>query len=283
MNVYAVDFGTGTSLAVHGPKGPHPVPKLKPRRPARSDAEKFIARLEILLQTGDVVVEAPTIGSSGCEVDDVVALVKRSPHTLYTISNRLVKNYKVTHRIKREDAWSDADSARVLYEKVCEHPARMAPWTAPREKIDRQFTSVRPHDKRGYVDPFVHDMLAHLPPFKDLPAEMKTSMGRVVKKVAQYNPAVVLPFAMAIDETARLGGGRRTFERVLGLYEHGHKSFYRRATVALMKIIAKEQTGHPKDKMVTQAERKRAWKETQRQLRTLFRMRSRGHGTHDAT
>jgi hypothetical protein len=85
-----------------------------------------------------------------------------------------------------------------------------------------------------------------------------------------------MPFAMALEEPFVEKGPeeevRKRFMKVLGSYDHGYPSFYRRMVVEWMQTNAKIMAEVPKMEQVPRAIRKEAWKVTQRQLRQLFHL-----------
>ena len=103
MTIYGIDYGAGAALAIHGPSGPVSKRSLKlPRvNGGRTEAMVFPMIAEALMvgndevPAGDIVTESSTIGSSGCEVQDIINLLARIPsRRLYTVSCRAVKNYR---------------------------------------------------------------------------------------------------------------------------------------------------------------------------------------------
>ena len=60
--------------------------------------------------------------------------------------------------------------------------------------------------------------------------------------------------------------------KILGSYDHGYPSFYRRMTNVWMQENAKTMAGVTRFEDVSKPTRKRAWKITQRQLRHLFHL-----------
>jgi hypothetical protein len=299
--IYAIDFGAGTALAIHGPDGT--VSKKTLRLPRQSggktQAQEFIMVAEALmrgndeLQDGDLVVESATIGASGCEIDDVIALLERIPsHALFTISCRAVKNYRLDHgltwrkgaRYVRDgdeppqmieiDAQETVhgEDAEIIYKIATEHPERLYRWTGPSYELERKHTSVRPMDKRGYRDERAEKFMAMLPPYSTLPDDLREVLGN--GKV--YSRSAVMPFAMASEEPHLDDGPaedrRRRYEKVIGLYDRGYPTFYRRATIAWMQGIAKQLADVTRIGEVPPTVRKDAWKVTQRQIRKFFHL-----------
>lgn len=308
---YAIDFGAGDALKIHGPKGPISVrelklPRNKPGQGARTDAQRFILLIEALMNGGSfgppghVVLESPTIGSSGCEVEDAMELVQRSSQKLFTVTARAVKNYRKDHGMRwakgaryakdgapppvlltlEEQRAVHGEDAEIIYAIATEYPERLYEWTGPSLEIERDYTSVRPMDKRGYADPRSDEFIERLPPFEALPPELKDVLGgEIDKKTGQrvgYSRAKSMPFAMATDESFLDQGPveerRGRWEKIIGLYDRGYPSFYRRATIVWMQTVAKLMTGAERFEEVSREQRKQAWKTTQRQIRTLFHM-----------
>lgn len=269
------DFGE--PLAIHGPNGPITkkslaLPRVKGGKTQRDDFNMTIAAL---LAQDDVVVEAPTVGSSGCEPDDVRELVAAAPNTLYTLSARAVKNYRMDNGLRKKEGepGEDVEDAEILWLIATNHPERLRVWHEA-EPCDRQHTSVRPMDKRGYRDERAEAFMALLPAFSDLPNDLKAVLGVGADDKRIYSRSLVMPFAMAltepywqVDDSTQ---HRERFQKVLGLYDSGYPSFYRRMTVVWMQTNAKLMTGKTHNRDVTPAERKAAWKATQKQIRALF-------------
>lgn len=285
----AIDFGTGNALVVFGPRGPIEKSSLQLARVkgGKTPRDEFRLLLERLLQDDDVVVESPTVGSSGCEPDDVIEIVSASPNRLYTLSARAVKNYRMDYKIPTPKAYgkyevkSDSTQeeahildAEILYKIATECPERLRSWHVA-DPCLRTFSSVRPHDKRGYRDEESDAFMQNLPPFASLPADLQKTFG----KKGSYNRSLAMPFAMAFMEPVIDDGppekARRRFEKLIGLYDHGYPSFYRRATVTLMQKIAADMLGldrYSREK-VSAEQRKAAWRATQKQIRKLFHLR----------
>lgn len=291
--IYGVDFGTGNALAIHGPDGPVSkrdlnIPRVKG---GRTMAMEFVFVAEALLQTGDVVVESATIGSSGCEVQDVIDMISRVPHKLFTVSCRAIKNYRLDNGLPfrkggryakdgqapavislEEQAVVHTEDAEILYKIATETPHRLHHWTGPSETIERQFTSVRPMDKRGYRDDRALRFLDLIPPYDTLPEELKCTFGNG----KAYYAAAVMPFAMATQEPHVDAGPveerRRRYEKVIGLYDRGYPSYYRRATINLMQQVAKDMAMVPQFKDVDRATRKAALRVMSRHVRQFFHL-----------
>lgn len=310
--IYGIDFGTGGALAIHGPAGAVSkralrIPRKRPGEGARTPAEEFPAVLRALfagsdeVPAGDVVVESATLGSSGCEPADVLAVLAAVPgRALYTISTRAVKNYRADHALgwKKGARYAKdggpvpavmtleaqeevhGEDAEIIYKIATETPARLYLWTGPSEACEREHTSVRPMDKRGYRDERAEAFMALLPPFESLPDELKGRLGDL--KGHAYARSIVMPFAMASTEphvdAGPLPERRRRYEKVIGLYDRGYPSFYRRATIVWMQMNAKELADVTKIEEVPVAVRKEAWKLTQRQIRLFFHLTMRHQG-----
>lgn len=301
--IYGVDFGTGDALAIHGPDGAVSKRALKlPKvKGGRTPAMEFVMVAEALMAgsddvpAGDIVVESPTIGSSGCEPKDVADLLARVPgRSMFTISARAVKNYRADHpdlgwkkgaRYVRdgdpapaemtihEQAAVHVEDAEIIYKIATETPARLYRWLGPSAALDRDHTSVRPMDKHGYRNDRALGLLSLLPKFETLPAELRDVLGDEKKG---YSGSVAMPFAMAstepfIDEGPR-EDRRRRYEKVIGLYDRGYPSFYRRATIVWMQSVAKALAGVTRNAEVSPEIRKQAWKITQRQIRQFFHL-----------
>jgi len=299
--IYGVDFGTGDALAIFGPYGQVSkrdlkLPKVKGGRTA---AMEFIMVAEALMRgsdtilSGSVVVESATIGSSGCEPSDVIDLLSRIPaQAIYTISNRAVKNYRADHKLGwkkgaryvrdgdeppvtltlEEQATVHVEEAEIIYRIAVDHPQRLYRWTGPPTSADREHTSVRPMDKRGYRDERAEEFMDLLPPYERLSEELRDILG----DGTCYSRSVVMPFAMASTEFHLNDGPpeerRRRYEKVLGLYDRGYPSFYRRATIVWMQKNAKILANVTRISEVPADVRKKAWKLTQRQIRQFFHL-----------
>lgn len=305
--IYGVDFGTGDALAIYGPQGP--VAKKDLARPrvagGKTARDEFIMTARALMQgteavpAGSIVVESATIGASGCEVRDVVDLLaepERNGSKLYTISCRAVKNFRADRglewrkggRYVRDgdapspqeiEIWQQPEvhheDAEIIYRIATESPWRLFLWE-PSQAIERIYTSVRPMDKRGYRDEQSEEFMRLLPPFALLPAEMQEAVGVKSGKGWDYSRSLVMPFAMALTEPFLDVGPpekrRGRFEKVIGAYDRGYPSFYRRMTIEWMQRTAKRMAGVTRMQDVTAAQRKDAWRVTQRQLRWLFHL-----------
>jgi hypothetical protein len=291
--VYAVDFGTGDALQIWGPQGliSKRSLKLPPVKGGKTPRDEFIMVLGALLKMGDVVVESPTIGASGAEIGDVKAIVDQASNTLHTVSARAVKNYRkdfglAWHKGARyakdgapppqtldlhEQKTVHVEDAQIIYKLATETPWRLRKWHIA-TPANRLFTSVRPSDKRKYRDERSDAFMANLPPFSTLPADIAAVVG--VK--GDYSRSLVMPFAMALEEPFLDSGppdeARNRFIKILGSYDHGYPSFYRRMTVDWMQENAKAMAGVTKMDEVPRAIRKEAWKVTQRQLRRLYHL-----------
>lgn len=303
--IYAIDFGAGDALAIYGPNGIVSKELLKlPRskKGKKSVAQKFIEICTLLfegsegLPPGDIVLENATIGSSGCEVKDMEALIERCPHRkLYTVTTRVVKNYRADHKLGWRKGGRYAkdggpaplpidlekqtkvheEDAYIIYIIATEEPHHLRHWTGPSERCPRIHTSVRPMDKREYRDERADEFMTLLPPYDALPEELRHKVGDK-KKRPDYRRALVMPFAMATTEPYLDEGPiekrKRRFEKIIGLYERGYPSFYRRATIVWMQEVAKELADVTKIGEVSPELRKEAWKITQRQIRWFYHL-----------
>lgn len=295
-DLFAIDFGTGAALQIWGPDGSINKRELKlPRvKGGKTPRDEFLIPLEVLLSRGDVVVESPTIGSSGATVEDVLAVVQRSTNTLYTISARAVKNHRADFDLpwrKGQRYAKDGstppkveielfeqpdvhvEDAEIIYKIATEFPWRLRVWHIA-EPLQRKFTSVRPADKLGYRDPHSNQLMKLLPPFIELPDDIKEVVG--VK--SDYSRALVMPFAQALKEPYLLKAlpeeRRNRFQKIIGLYDHGYPSHYRRMSVEWMHENMRMIAGVTSVKGVPRDIRKQAWKVTQRQMRHLFHLAS---------
>lgn len=307
--IYAIDFGTGDALAIHGPDGPVSKRSLSlPRvKGGKTQQQEFIMIVEALFRLGDVVVESATIGASGCEVQDVVDLLERvnsrnqdTKHAematpdirrLFTLSCRAVKNYRADHGLKwakgaryakdgqvveeialEEQAAVHQEDAEIIYRIATEHPKRLYHWTGPSFEIERIHTSVRPMDKRGYRDERAEHFMSLLPSYESLPSDLMDVLGNG----KGYSRSKVMPFAMASTEPHIDAGPRKDrrqrYENVIGLKDHGYPTFYRRATIVWMQDNAKFLAGTTRIGEVDPATRKEAWRVTQRQIRRFFHL-----------
>lgn len=284
----AIDFGTGDALAFHssvdGPLTKTDFPKMGRIAGGKSPSDEFPFYLRAALERDDVVVESATIGSSGAEPTVIREIVESSPHTLYTVSGRAVKNYRKDHGLEQvktvgkyeveENPHTQVDAHASDAEVICliageKNRARLKvpQFLTFEEKLHRINTTVRPWDKRGYRGDDVDAVLGRLPDLTSCSERVCVAFGDG-KKNSGWLRAKILPFVMAMDEDG--AESRSGYERVLGLYEHGYPSFYRRATVALMQSIAKRQTQRKHIADVTKDERKNAWRETRRCVRELY-------------
>lgn len=304
--IYALSFGTGDALVIHGPLGAVSkralaLPRIKG---GRTPAMEFPMIVEALFKTGgDVVVESAAIGSSGCEPSDMIALIQRYPdRKLFTLSNRAVKNYRRDNGLawKKGGRYALADEpqdvvlepkpevrqedAEILYLIATGQPDRLYHWTGPSAPLTRVHRSVRPMDKHLYRDTRAVALLALLPPFESLPEELREVLGT---KREGYSRTMVIPFAMATTEpyldSGPLEERRRRYEKIIGLYDRGYPSFYRRATIVWMTAVAKLLTGAKKKEEVTPEQRKEAWKTTQRQIRWFFHLTMEHQGRNPVT
>lgn len=300
--IYGIDFGAGDACAIFGEHGVVSKRSLKlPRRKGgKTPAMEFIMILEALLgggddvPAGDVVVESATIGSSGCEPNDVLELLRRYPDGhIYTISNRAVKNYRADHpdlKWKKgaryakdgtplpvaidlhEQATVHVEDAEIIYKIATETPHRLHNWTGKAEPAERIHSSVRPMDKHLYRNETSLSFLKLLPPFASLPDELREVLGTR----GEYSGSIVMPFAMASTEPYIDDGPkeerRRRYEKLIGLYDRGYPSFYRRATIVWMQLVAKRLAGVTRIGEVDASIRKQAWKITQRQIRWFFHL-----------
>lgn len=285
----AVDFGTGDALEIFGDNGRIEKRSLGIARVkgGKSPRDEFRLVLEALLRLDNVVVESPTVGSSGCEVGDVVDILARSPHRLFTISARAVKNHRLDHKIPNPKSYgkygtkpgagaagSHALDAEIMHGIAVDHPERLREWKIS-EPCRREYTSVRPMDKRGYRGKEAEEHMERLPRFSDLPAELQAIAG---DGRGRYSRSLVMPFAMAMSEPYLHDDNgmnkRQRFEKLVGMYDHGYPSFYRRAVNTWMQKVAAKMIGLQRYKRdaVSREQRKAAWKITQRQLRHLFHL-----------
>lgn len=289
--ITAIDFGTGAALAIHGPDGPVAKPKL-PRVPGgKTPADDFIRLLPIFLEDGDVVVESPTVGSSGVEPAEVAQIVGETPHRLLLVSARAVKNYRLDHDLQTVKSFGKYEipanptdqptahesDAEIIYRIATETPQHLREWRWDNDKLERVHTSVRPHDKRKYRGETPDAYMARLPGFESLPVNLQTLLGQGTADPAkgtnhpgQYSRAKAMPFAMSLDEPGT--ETRDGWEKVMGLYGHGYPSFYRRATVVLMQDTAKRMADVSRIAEVPRETRKKAWKQVRRDLRQLYHL-----------
>ena len=189
------------------------------------------------------------IGSSGLEIEEILKAAQQSPHSIFTVSARAVKNRAKDLGVKITDASGVKDHSltlpliREIYERGGSVPCK-----AGGPSFTRLFKSVRPRDKRNYEAQEAREALAVLPS-------------------NSLSPKNAMPFGMAIIEWSLIGGTRReSFEKILGGYEHGYPSFYRRACNELMKAML----GLKRPSEATPAQRKEAWKKASTEWRRLF-------------
>lgn len=289
--IIAADFGANDALAFHGHEGPIKRPKLPPVKGGKSVSDDFTRYLPIFLDRAHVVVESPTVGSSGVEPDEVAQIVAAAPHDLWVVSARAVKHYRQDHGLVwrkgaryakdgttpppqvieiEEQADVHLEDAEIIYRIAVERPQRMRRWKLPDDKpLTRAHTSVRPYDKRNYRGDVPDAFMARFPPFASLPPDLQALLGNAVGTAnADYSRSRAMPFAMALDEP---GTDTRTgYERVIGLYDHGYPSFYRRATIVLLHENAKRLAGVTRIAEVPPSTRKEAWRVTRKQIRHIY-------------
>ncbi len=285
VDFVGIDFGVGNALALYGPEGPMNTPKLPPIPGGAATSDKFVRILPILLDDYNVVCESATIGSSGVEPNSIAQIVHDAPNDLYVISGRAVKNFRndaqrewrkgaryakgrASNRIlleQQEDV--HIEDAEIIYIIATEFPKRLRKWSLPVEYLHRQHTSVRPHDKRNYRGPIPDGYMSRLPAFEQLPQHLQNIFGKGTGH-REYSRAKVLPFAMALDEHG--SQTREGYEKIIGLYEHGYPSFYRRATIVIMQNIAKELAGTTRNDEVPPYQRKEAWRITRKYIREFY-------------
>jgi len=224
--------------------------------------------------------------------DMIDLLIKFPDRAIFTISNRAVKNYRADHGLKwkkgaryvrdgeeapqemtlEAQAEVHVEDAEIIYRIAVDTPHRLYPWEGPSSSADRVHTSVRPMDKRGYRDERSERFMALLPAYETLPEILRDVLGDGKK----YSRSTVMPFAMASTEefidAGQKENRRQRYEKVIGLYDRGYPSFYRRATINLMQINAKALADVTKIAEVPPAVRKEAWKLTQRQVRHFFHL-----------
>lgn len=287
--IAAIDFGTAEALAIHGPDGPITKRELALPRVAggKTPSHEFPMVLEALLARGhDVVVESPTIKSSGVEIPDVQAVLRDYPgQTLYTISARAVKNYRMDYDLPNPKSYNKYETiseenqveahkkdAEVIWMIATSTPERLRVWHVA-EPAPRIHRSVRPMDKRGYRDERAEAFIALLPAPGMLPQELREVL---LDPKGNYARSLVMPFAMALTEPywreAPVDDQRQKFLKILGAYDHGYPSFYRRMTVVWMQAVAKRMANVTRIAEVPRDTRKQAQRITQRQLRCLFHM-----------
>lgn len=305
MTIYGIDFGTGAALAIHGPNGPVSKRDLHlPRVPGgRTPAMEFPMVLEALmtghstLPAGDAVVESPTIGSSGCEPSAIIELLARHPgRKLFTISAHAVKNHRKDYGLGWEKGAryvKDGDpapqllvideqdsvhgrEAEIIYTIATTTPHRLHHWTKPSVGPQRIHKSVRPMDKHLYRDERSERYMAMLPPFASLPPELQEVLGNsnTPGKSTDYSRSMAMPFAMATEEPFIDDGPRperrSRYEKLIGLYDRGYPSFYRKACDVWLEVVSKQMTGKSKRADITREERKAAQRVVQRQIRLFF-------------
>lgn len=279
--LFAVDFGTGKALCVHGPDGPVDVKSLKLRRSTPRD--EFTSLVTALLELGNVVFENTTIGSSGAELQDVRDVIEKRTnklHNVYTVSKHAVKNHRKDHGLPTPSGDAEhADSARIIYTIGSEldvegRPRRMKIW---REKIPitRKHVTVRPMDKRGYDDEQARQLMCYLPPYEQLPPEIRASP---IGLNGNYRRCFAIPFAQAIDEIRERiligeSGLRSLFLRIIGLTDQGHSCHYRRVFNSdWVQENAKTLACVSSMTEVSRYTRKQAQKKTTWQIRRLFHL-----------
>lgn len=267
-----LDFGSDDKdkLKAYGSHGPVILPAT-PR--GLTPAGRFAFTLESILQTSCIVLESPTIGSSGAEPEEIARVMENSPHKIFMISARRVKNYLKDHS---EVEKTDEECARIIYEIATRPNAYLKPWRyIPKDqKFHRAHRSVRPWDKRNYRGEIPDAYMSRLAPFHMLPDEYRFFLTNGLKRIPDYRRAAVFPLAMAFDEEGcETWGG---YDNIIGLHENGYPSFYRRCTVSLMQTVAKKTVGVTRFSEVTPGQRKEAWKETKRMIRCIYHL-SRQH------
>jgi len=272
-DIFAIDFGTGSALQIWGPNGLVSKRNLQLARipGGKSPRDEFIMILRAILLMGDAIVESPSVGSSGAEVADVQQVVEDAAHTLYTVSARAVIGYRRDHGLPRVTDTADGhvEDARIIYKIATEQPWRLRVWHRP-VAINRHHSSVRPMDKRKYRDERSDEFMARLPAFASLPLDLQKTIGTG----GGYSRSLIMPFAMALTEPAFVWAypeNKRTmFMKILGAYDHGYPSFYRRMVIDWMQENAKSLAGVTRMQEVPRHIRKQALTMTQRQIRTLL-------------
>ena len=221
-----------------------------------------------------MVVESATIGSSGVESLMVAEIVASSANNLYTLQTRATKTYRKDHGIpyKRDDDDEEGESshvvdAKIIYTIATSKPERLRLWKLPTgPRLVRIHRSVRPFDKRGYQADEVDLWMANLPPFTSLPPHLKHMLG----KGKNYNRSKALPFAMAFEDQG--SETRDGYMRIIGAYDHGYGSYYRRKFTELMQIESKKREGVKKMKDVPWQTRKDVLKLVRRNIRELWHL-----------
>lgn len=271
ITIFAIDFGTSEKLAIHGDGVSMTLSSLKlaPSVKPGDDFPRVLAALSKLGKRVWVVFESSTVGSSGAERADVEMVLADCPNlSLWVISGRAVKNYYKEHRTKDEDK-TDSLAASVIYWIATNQPKRLKRW-GQSSPVERIHTSVRPMDKRGYADERAEEFMSLLPPFDRLPRHLRELLG----KDGDYCRSMVMPFAMALTEPYYVDGPkegrRRRFEKIIGSYDHGYPSFYRRMFIDWMQDNAKRIASVRKIEDVSRDQRKRALQMTQRWIRQLL-------------
>lgn len=255
--IVAIDFGTGDKLRIHGPDGPISkkdlnLPKVKGGKTAEDDFLRILKHF--LDEDYTVVTESPSVGSCGAEPKKVRDLMKNySADRFKLVSARAVKNYLLDNNTEKGD---DAQSAEIIYKIATTQPLRLKVWKYEENKYRRKYTSVRPMDKRKYRD---ERAVAYLKSIPELPPDITKYLN---------SPATLMPFIMALDEP--ISSSRNGYQKIIGMYEHGYPSFFRRATVDLMQDIAKDLAKVRKMEEVSRETRKVAWKQTQKIVRKFY-------------
>lgn len=292
----ALDFGDGKKLCCHSSKGQVAIP---PVRKGNNPAEKFAHTVDMLLNGDndlfglfpgdDIVLESPTIGSSGADPELIRKVVSASERDIWLISARAVKNFKRTHAkdlkgdeqrealceilsekgVITEDISTDDElSAAIIYYLATENADRLKRWqfSPQEEKFRRSTRTVRPHDKRLYQGDEPDRVMALLPDFFLLPKDMQEVFG----DAGSYNRSRTMPFAQALEE--EISGTRAGYEKVLGLYGHGYPSHYRRATENLRQYIAKKTLGVAHIDDLSRDQHKESLRVTRYYVRRLYHM-----------
>ena len=290
-NLYGVDFGANDALAVHGHDGPVTLPRLPRVTGGASTSDKFIRILPILLETGAVVCESAPWAHPGSNPATSQSIIVSTPYKIYTVSNRAVKNFRKDNvlgwdkgaRYSRdgdpvpinlhEQPNVHATDAEIIYTIAAENPLRLHEWRLSDDNLERQHFSVRPYDKRNYRGDVPDDYMNRFPPYESLPVHLQQILGNGFGTTnANYSRARAMPLAMAMDE--RGSDTRDGYEKILGLYEHGYPSFYRRLTVSLMQAEGKRLANVTRFNEVPPHLRKEAWKTTRRNLRQIWHLLS---------